>query len=583
MRFTDEYLDELAARNDIADVVGSYVRLTKKSGSNLFGLCPFHSEKTPSFSVSPDKQIYHCFGCGKGGGVISFIREIEGLEFNEAVEFLARRAGMPLPQQDEQEEKRASRRQRLLELNKAAARHWYENLISTPGNPGQQYIARRGIEMKWVKNFGLGYAPDSWSDLCDAMAKKGFTQQELITAGLMKSSKNGGGYDAFRDRLIFPVIDIRGNVIAFSGRIIGDGEPKYLNSPETPVFSKRSNLFAINLAKKSKAGYLILTEGNIDVVSLHQAGFDSAVASLGTSFTDEQARLMKRYADEVVLCYDADSAGRKASDRAIGILQKLDMRVRVLEMQGAKDPDEFIRAHGADAFRNLLEGSAGQVEYRLRVIEGKYDIATEEGRVGYLRESAALLASLPGDVEREVYAGRAAEKAGIGRDALLAEAKRIRKNLIRNGKRQEQQRLRPAELHQPSVREQRYTDVSAAVAEEGLVTLLYADPALCARTDLPGEEDFTSPALYKLYSVLLRREREGASVTPAALSAELEQDEMNLLSSIVNRKQLELSRSEQLLEDYITAMRKRRESRSEVDDLRSYAEKLRNEKNNYNS
>ena len=576
MRFTDEYLDELAARNDIVDVVGSYVRLTKKSGSNLFGLCPFHSEKTPSFSVSPDKQIYHCFGCGKGGGVISFVQAMEGLEFAEAVELLARRVGMPLPQQDEQEQRRASRRQRLFELNKAAARHWYDNLVSLPDNPGQRYVEQRGISPKWVKNFGLGYAPDSWSDLCDAMSAKGFTREELITAGLMKPGKNGGGYDAFRNRLIFPVIDVRGNVIAFSGRIIGDGEPKYLNSPETPVFSKRSNLFAINLAKKSKAGYLILTEGNIDVVSLHQAGFDSAVASLGTSFTDEQARLMKRYADEVVLCYDADTAGRKASERAIGILQRLEMRVRVLELQGAKDPDEYIKTHGADAFRNVLESSAGQVEYRLRTVEGKYDLSREEGRVGYLRDSAALLATLPGAVEREVYASNAAEKAGISREAFLAEVERIRKSRIRSGKKQEQQSQRPTETHQSGNREQRYADVSSAVAEEGLIALLYADPALCRRTDLPGEEDFSSPALYRIYSVLLRRCRESASLSPAALASELDGEEMDLFSRIIHKTQVELSKSEESLTDYIGKMR-----RPDTDDLRAYAKRLREKENKY--
>ena len=570
MRFTDEYLDEVAARNDIVDVVGSYVRLTKKSGSNLFGLCPFHSEKTPSFSVSADKQIYHCFGCGKGGGVISFIQQMEGLDFPEAVEFLARRAGMPLPQQDEQEQKRSSKRQRLFELNKAAARHWYNNLISVPGNPGQQYVLQRGIEPKWVKNFGLGYAPESWSDLCDAMSAQGFSWEELIAAGLMKPGRNGkGGYDAFRNRLIFPVIDIRGNVIAFSGRSIGDGEPKYLNSPETAVFSKRSNLFAINLAKKSKAGYFILTEGNIDVVSLHQAGFDSAVASLGTSFTDEQARLMKRYTDEVVLCYDADTAGRKAGERAIGILQKLDMRVRVLELSGAKDPDEYIQAHGADAFRNLLEGSAGQVEYRLRTIESKYDLGTDEGRVGYLKDSAGLLATLPNAVEREVYAVRAAEKAGIGREAFLSEVERIRKSRLRIGKKQ-QQDVRPLETHQNANREQRYTDVSSAVAEEGLISLLYAEPELCKRDDLPGESDFSSPTLYKLYRVLLRRERENASLSPAALASELDSEEMSLFSRIVNQKQLELSRSEELYRDYVEHMRRR-----DTDDLREYAKRLR--------
>ena len=285
MAFSESFLTELVERNDIVDVVSGYVRLSKKSGSNMFGLCPFHSEKTPSFSVSPDKQIYHCFGCGKGGGVINFIMEIENLGFRDAVEFLARRAGMQMP--EEENDKESQKRARMLALNKDAAHFFYEQLYSPAGRPGLEYMQGRRIGRAAATNFGLGFAPDTWDSLRNAMKAKGYTDFELFDAGLVRKGKSGGFYDTFRSRLMFPVIDVRGNVIGFSGRIIGDGEPKYMNSPETLVFNKSRNLFALNLAKKSKSGYIILSEGNIDVVSLHQAGFDSAVASLGTSLTPE--------------------------------------------------------------------------------------------------------------------------------------------------------------------------------------------------------------------------------------------------------------------------------------------------------
>ena len=378
MAFSQDFLQELSDRNPIEDVVGEYVQFTKRSGQNLFGLCPFHSEKTPSFSVSPSKQIYHCFGCGKGGSVINFIMEIENLSFPEAVEFLARRAGMKVPEQ--QSDPGKPKRDRLYALNRDAARFFYEQLSTPAGAAAVDYMLRRGITPGTARRFGLGCAPESWDALCSAMKEKGYTERELYDAGLVRRGKKGGVYDAFRGRLMFPVIDVRGNVIAFSGRALGDVEPKYLNSPETPVFSKSHNLFGLNLAKKSKSGYIILVEGNIDVVSLHQAGFDSAVASLGTSLTPEQARLISRFKQEVVIAYDADEAGKKAAQRAIGILEKLELKVRVLTVRGAKDPDEFIKAKGPEAFQNLLAESENHVEYRLDAVRAKHDLATDEGK-----------------------------------------------------------------------------------------------------------------------------------------------------------------------------------------------------------
>ncbi|MBR6258578.1 MAG: DNA primase, partial [Oscillospiraceae bacterium] len=387
MPFPERFIDELLSRSDIVDVVSSYVQLTKRSGSNLFGLCPFHSEKTPSFSVSQEKQIYHCFGCGKGGGAINFIMEIENLNYPDAVHFLAKRAGLTVPE-DDRSDGNTGRRTRMLELNRAAAKFFYGCLSRPEGEAALEYMAKRGITAQTAKKFGLGCAPDSWSALTDAMLKEGFSTPELLDAGLVKRGKSGRGvYDTFRNRLMFPVIDVRGSVIGFSGRILGEGEPKYLNSPDTLVFAKGRNLFALNLAKKTKMGMMILVEGNIDVVSLHQAGFDCAVASLGTSLTDDQARLISRYTNNVVIAYDSDSAGLKASKRAIDIFEKTGLAVKVLRMDGAKDPDEYIKARGPDAFRILLERSENHIEYQLLTAKAKYDMETDDGRLGFLREA----------------------------------------------------------------------------------------------------------------------------------------------------------------------------------------------------
>ena len=344
MAFPESFIDDLISRNDIVEVVESYVHLSKRSGSNYFGLCPFHNERTPSFSVNPSEQFYYCFGCGKGGGVINFIMEIENLSYPDAVAHLAQRAGMKLP--EERSDPNAKKRSRLLALNKDAARYFYHQLSTPAGQPGADYIRSRGISPSIANRFGLGYAPDSFDALLKAMTALGYSEYELFDCDLLRRSSRGNFYDTFRNRLIFPIIDVRGDVIGFSGRIIGNGEPKYLNSRDTPVFVKGRNLFALNLAKKSKSGYMILSEGNIDIVSLHQAGFDSAVASLGTSLTPDQARLLSRYTGEIILAFDNDSAGQKATQRAIEIFDKLEIKVRVLQLPGAKDPDEFIQKRG---------------------------------------------------------------------------------------------------------------------------------------------------------------------------------------------------------------------------------------------
>ena len=552
MAFSQDFLQELSDRNPIEDVVGEYVQFTKRSGQNLFGLCPFHSEKTPSFSVSPSKQIYHCFGCGKGGSVINFIMEIENLSFPEAVEFLARRAGMKVPEQ--QSDPGKPKRDRLYALNRDAARFFYEQLSTPAGAAAVDYMLRRGITPGTARRFGLGCAPESWDALCSALKEKGYTERELYDAGLVRRGKKGGVYDAFRGRLMFPVIDVRGNVIAFSGRALGDVEPKYLNSPETPVFSKSHNLFGLNLAKKSKSGYIILVEGNIDVVSLHQAGFDSAVASLGTSLTPEQARLISRFKQEVVIAYDADEAGKKAAQRAIGILEKLELKVRVLTVRGAKDPDEFIKAKGPEAFQNLLAESENHVEYRLDAVRAKHDLATDEGKVAYLKEAAGVIAQLPDRAAREVYAMRAASQCGVSPEAVQDEVRQQRRRRAAAARRQtEREELRPLRMSQPQERGIQYKNPRSAAAEEGVIRLLNLDPSLFRGVEL-AEADFSSPELWRIYSALRRRADEGAGLSPAAMSGELSPEEFSLFTSVIQKPE-SAANAPRALADYIAIMR----------------------------
>jgi DNA primase len=558
MAFPESFLDELVRRSDIADVVGSYVALTKRSGSNMFGLCPFHSEKTPSFSVSPDKQIYHCFGCGKGGGVINFIMEIENLPYPDAVGFLAKRAGIQVPDDNIPEEIH-SRRARMLELNKEAARFFYEVLSTPQGAEAVAYIAKRGISKAMVTRFGLGAAPDSWGALFEAMTRKGYTKQELVDAGLVKVSKKESGsmYDTFRNRLMFPVIDVRGNIIGFSGRILGDGEPKYLNSPDTLVFNKSRNLFALNLAKKSKSGMLILSEGNIDVVALHQAGFDCAVASLGTSLTEEQIRLMSRYAQNIVIAYDADNAGMHASQRAIGMLERTGLGVKVLRMQGAKDPDEFIKKFGADAFRLLIERSENHIDYRLLSIKSKHDLTADEGRLNYLAEATEMLSKIDNAVEREIYGVKVAEAAGVSAEAVKNEIKKaFSRRMTKAKKKQEREELSPSAKIQPADKAMRYENVYSAAAEEGVIRLLVLDPALfqVAESLELSEEDFTSPFLKKTYALLAKKRNDGVEISPAALTAVMENAEASQFSVVIQKPE-SLPNGEKAMRDYIEKIR----------------------------
>ena len=534
MPFPPSFLDELAARNPIEEVVGQYVNL-KRSGSNLFGLCPFHGEKTPSFSVSPDKGIYYCFGCHKGGSVINFEMEIEGLSYPDAVRALAKRAGMTVPE-DEQYQSRYRRQERLWALNKEAARFFHAALFQPEGAAGLEYAGKRGMPKSTLTKFGIGFAPDSWDALCKAMEAKGYTREELQASGLVSvSQKNGRIYDRFRNRLMFPIIDVRGNVIGFGGRVMDNSTPKYLNSPETEIFNKRKNLFALNLAKKTRLGYMILVEGYMDAVALHQYGFDCAVASLGTSLTEEHASLLARYTQQVILIYDGDEAGQNATQRAIPMLEKAGLQVKVLKMREAKDPDEYLRKFGADRFRILLEESSNRVEYQLKAIQKKYDLNIDEERVNFITEAADFVSTLGNAVQREVYGNRAAEAAKISPEAMKIEVqKAYKRRLSREKRKQEKIDLAPARNLQTQSRQIRYDNVKSAAAEERVVAAVMKEPALISEIPELTPEEFSAPILAKVFSQQLQRHREGQDATLTGLT-DFTSEEMAHIAGILQR------------------------------------------------
>jgi len=561
MSIPDSFRDELVSRTDIVELISGYVRLTKKSGANMFGLCPFHSEKTPSFSVNSEKQIYYCFGCGKGGSAIGFIREIENLQYRDAIEFLARKAGMTVPEEEGQIEV-SSRRKRILGLNREAARHFHAMLKAPGGKTARDYLASRGISKESVTRFGIGVAPDQWSALLDSMTKKGYSMKELIDAGLCRRGrKDDGAYDFFRNRLMFPVISVRGDVIGFSGRRLdAEKDYKYLNSPDTAIFTKSRSLFGLNLAKKTKAGMLVLVEGNIDVVMLHQAGIDCAVAPLGTAFTSEQSRLLAQYTDKITIVFDPDDAGRKATLRALSLLEKTGKNVKVVNLGSSGDPDDFVRKHGADAFRILLERSDSNIEYRLLEILNKNNMNTDDGRLSYLSEATDMLSEVKNEPEREIYGAKAAQAAGVSVESVKNEiAKKLKMRKGREKKDFEKDVVRARARVQPASRGLRYNNELSAVAEEGIIRRLIHDPALIkVAADIGfSQEEFTSPFLAKLYSLVENRISGERDVSEAHILAELESDEASQLTVILQKPE-SLSHGDRIISEYIERVRAER-------------------------
>jgi DNA primase len=575
MAFPQAFIDELIARNPIEDVVGQYVSL-KRSGANMFGLCPFHGEKTASFSVAPDKGIYYCFGCHKGGGAVNFMMEVENLSYPDAVRALAKRVGLEVPE-DEQYQSRYRAQERLWALMKEAGRFYHSQLYAPVGQQCLEYVQKRGLNKAIVTRFGIGFAPNSWNALVDAMHKKGYTDQELKDADLV-GERNGRIYDRFRNRLMFPIFDVRGNVIGFGGRVLDDSKPKYLNSNETLIFNKRKNLFGMNFAKMTKQPFIILVEGNIDVVALHQFGFDNAVASLGTSLTEEQVNLLSRYTQQVVLTYDTDEAGQRAAQRAIPMLEKAGIQVKVLQMKDAKDPDEFLHKFGPDRFKLLLEECSNRVEYQLAAIAAKYNISIDEERVKFIQEAAELICTLSSAVQREVYGHRVAEAGKISYEAMKIEIdKAYKRRMSRAQKQQEKQDLQPVRNLQPKTRAFHYTNMKSAMAEETVLAMVTTEPALFDQTGLLTEEMFSSAVLGRAFAQLRKRYGQGLEATLGVLE-NFSSEEMSHLVGISQRRQGPVN--EAALADCIRTIRGeyQAENVSSDDDLLALQSKLKEKK-----
>lgn len=425
LHFSEDYIQEIVEKNDIVDYISQSVRL-KRSGSTFKGLCPFHKEKTPSFSVSADKQLFYCFGCGKGGTVINYVMLSENLDFVEAVKLLAERCGMELPEDDRRvSEGNLRKKQTAYKINSISGRFFYERLFDKCGTAAREYIEKRQLAPQTVNRFGLGYAPDG-NVLLKFLREKGFSDDDIVSSGVVGKSENGDIYDRFRNRLMFPIIDVRKNIIGFGGRVMDDSKPKYLNSPETVAFNKSYNLFGLNFAKNSKEDYLLLVEGYMDVIQLHQHGINTAVATLGTALTPEQARIIKRVKSEVVISYDSDEAGQKATQRAIELLDGEGLRVRVLTMSGSKDPDEYIKANGAGAFRKLIEDSQEQIEYKIKRLKARFNLEDISQKAQYVTEAAKEFSAIKSPVECELYVKKLAAETGVSADSIFAEISRIR-------------------------------------------------------------------------------------------------------------------------------------------------------------
>ena len=533
-----EYIDEVVRRSDITEVVSSYVQLRHR-GRTHTGLCPFHSEKTPSFVVYPETQSFYCFGCGAGGDVITFVRKINNLDYVEAVKMLAGRAGMPMPEEDD---KAGRLRSRVLAINKEAARFFYEqlNAENDDARGARAYWRGRGLSDSTIRRFGLGFSPNDFGALRRHLRTRGYTEEEMLASGLQKRSEKGNVYDVFRGRVMTPIFDLRGNVIAFGGRVLGDEKPKYINSPETLVYKKSKAMFALNIAKKSASRRYILCEGYMDVISLHQAGFDTAVAACGTALTPDQVRLLGEYADEVVLCYDSDEAGQKATARSLGLFAESPVKVSVLNIPGAKDPDEFIKKYGRERFEALLNGTSNAIEYKLAKVREKYDLARPADRVEYIKDAIRLLAGRLTPTEREVYAGRLAEETDVAKANVMAQLEAaVRANQRRAQRQREKELLNTgagADIKLPYNVPGGEKALGVASAEQQLVAALIRDPSLIPMAESRVKpEQFLMEDMAAAYAAVLEAKRQGHLPDLATLASALPEETVSRLSLLLAR------------------------------------------------
>lgn len=529
-----EYIEELTRRVDIVDLVGSYVQL-KRKGRLYSGLCPFHSEKTPSFYVYPDTQSFYCFGCGAGGSAVSFMQKMDNISYTEAVKLLGERAGMPAPTEDD---KTGRLRGRILSMNKEAARFFHACLNSTmeEARQARAYWRRRGLDDKTIVKFGLGYAPDDGQALYQYLRDKGYNQQELDASGLFKRSQSGRIYCLFWKRVITPIFDLRGNVIAFGGRVLDDSKPKYVNSPETLVYHKSDTVFALQLAKRSAARRYVLCEGYMDVITMQQAGIDTAVCACGTALTPDQVRLISQYAEEVILCYDSDEAGQKATLRSLDLFRSSPVKVGVLQIPGAKDPDEYIKKYGPERFQALLDGVGSALDFRLENLRRKYDLKEDSQRLQYVKEAVEMLAQRSNPTEREVYAGRLAEQTDISKAAILAQLAQAGQQVGRRQRREQNRAI----LHSGEMDtiEVPYSAggrqaLGVASAQQRLLAAVLREPRYLPQVQAGLQpEQFLMPLHQQIYQAMLDTAARGEDLTLAVLHQTLSEEALHELSRL---------------------------------------------------
>ena len=532
MALSDSFLQELKMKTDIEDVISTYVTL-KRRGATLVGLCPFHNEKTPSFTVYPATQSFYCFGCGAGGDAITFVKKIENLDYLDAVKTLAQRAGLQMPQEGF-DDSLSKRRRRILEMNREAARFYHSVLLSPEGKVGYDYYIGRALSAATINHFGLGFAPNQWDALLKHMRAKGYQPAELVDAGLARKGQKGY-YDNFRNRVMTPIIDVRGNVIAFGGRVLDDSKPKYINTGDTLVYKKTNELFALNFAKDSKEDALILCEGYMDVIAMHQAGFTNAVAGCGTALTTEQVRLISRYAKEVILTYDADEAGQKALQKAMTLFDQTDVKVRIPALVGGKDPDEIIRTYGRDKFKGMLEGASNETEFRLLALRRQYNLATTQGKIDFIGGALQILATLP-PVEQDLYVSRLSEELGVERQNMKVQLQDL---VARQGNRREKREFKRIvqENMRKAARETMATDASLRKlrAEDRLISLLLRYPD-CSRLCKDFDPQWLTPGFaQRVFTLILQRLENGDGTELMDLRDRLTDDEMGRLSGIIAR------------------------------------------------
>ncbi|MBQ3046002.1 MAG: DNA primase [Clostridia bacterium] len=535
MRINERFIQELQEKVDIESVISSSITL-KRRGKTLVGLCPFHNEKTPSFTVYPESNSFYCFGCGAGGDVITFVRRMENLDYIEAVKSVAQMAGMSMPE-DGYDDTLSKQRMKLLSANREAARFYHECLMDPKNRAALDYFLNRGLSINTIRRFGLGYAPNDWRELINHLKSKGFTEHELVLANLARRSDKDGRtnfYDNFRNRVMFPIIDLRGNVIAFGGRVMDDSKPKYINTSDTLVYKKSNGVFGLNLAKNANDNKLILVEGYMDVIALHQAGFTNAIACLGTAFTNEQANLLSRYADEVIICYDNDGAGRTATARALGVLNKTGLKLRVVQMTGGKDADEIIRTHGKERFADLLKGAASTTEYKLLEERAKRDLSTDDGKVEFLIAAAQVLASC-GTIERDIYSTRLSNELGVSADSIKAQIKSAEGKLRRleESRKHKEEMAAIEKSFEDKNNPERAANLKAARAEETLIASFMRNPDFYNKLkERISPEDFVTAFNRRIMQSLVKALENGIEPNLSAFSADFTPEEMDSVTRI---------------------------------------------------